>query len=343
MIERSTKVDREIADHVPVNPKKGLVIESLGQAMEFSKMMAKSDKAVPPFLRENAGACLAIAIQGYEWGINPFALANKSYCVNDRLAYESALYHAVVQRRAPIRGRIKHSYDGEGNSRTCKVWALLNDGSEEKVEYESPKFGTIQPKNSPLWKNDPDQQLFYLAVRAFARRNFPDVMMGIYTVDELMDAPNLVEPEAPRGAAGLVKKLTQRPVSAGQVLADPETGSAENEPGAEQRGYVADDGDPQTAPLADTKEPDVSGAAAAAAEPPTDTAMSPREQFFAHVFDLCESTGISDAPKINSAVWTWAIACHPPVKGKEHKATAEQKEALFASIREKRGVFSFAG
>ncbi len=67
------------------------------------------------------------------------------------------------------------------------MFAELSDGTGI-VEYTSPKFVTINPKNSPLWKNDPDQQLFYFSVRSFARRHFPDVMMGIYTVDEMLDS-----------------------------------------------------------------------------------------------------------------------------------------------------------
>ena len=43
------------------------------------------------------------------------------------------------------------------------------------VDYESPEIGKIPTKNSPLWKSDPAQQLFYFAARSLARRHFPDV------------------------------------------------------------------------------------------------------------------------------------------------------------------------
>lgn len=181
-------IDKPIAGGIEVSSKHGMVITSMAQAMEFAKLMSVSRTAVPKHLRENPGACLAIAVQAFDWQINPFALANKSYEVNDRICYESALYQAVVTRRAPIKGRIKMQFDGDGENRTCRVWADLADGSGQ-VDYVSPKFGRILPKNSPLWKNDPDQQLFYFSVRAFSRRHFPDVMMGIYTVDEIEDMP----------------------------------------------------------------------------------------------------------------------------------------------------------
>jgi hypothetical protein len=79
-------------------------------------------------------------------------------------------------------------------------------------------------KNSPLWKGDVDQQLFYYSVRAFARRHFPDVMMGIYTVDELIDAGAIpssnttVSEPAPRGVKALMGRITGKPVSEGQTF-----------------------------------------------------------------------------------------------------------------------------
>ena len=62
-------------------------------------------------------------------------------------------------------------------SRRCRVEATLRDGTGN-VDYESPEIGKIPTRNSPLWKGDPDQQLFYYSIRAFVRRHFPDAMMG---------------------------------------------------------------------------------------------------------------------------------------------------------------------
>jgi len=197
----SGSIDRRVAGEINISST-GLTISSMSEAMELAKLMSVSGQAVPAHMRNNPGACLAVAIQAYEWGVTPFAIANKSYVVNDRLAYESALYHAVLQRRAPIIGRIKMEYIGDGASRQCRVSAKARpamDGDPvETVEYLSPRISDIRPQNSPLWKNDPDQQLFYFSVRAFARRHFPDVMMGVYTEDELQDNPVTVTAENPR-------------------------------------------------------------------------------------------------------------------------------------------------
>lgn len=191
VVERA--IDRPTAGAIGISMTGGLSVRDMAQAMEVAKLMAVSGQAVPAHLRNNPGACLAIAIQGWEWAVNPFAIANKSYVVNDRLGYESSLYHAVVLRRAPILGRLKIEYRGEGQTRQCRITARLctDDAMPDTVDYDSPRIGDIKPQNSPLWKNDPDQQLFYFSVRAFTRRHFPDVMMGVYTADELRDTEEI--------------------------------------------------------------------------------------------------------------------------------------------------------
>lgn len=184
----------------------GLGFRNAAEAMEFAKLMAISHVAVPKHLRGNPGACLAVTIQAVEWQMSPYAVANKSYSVNDRLAYESQLVQAVILKRAPIKGRLKVEYIGDGDKRVCKVWATLTDG--ETVEYQSPEFGKIQPKNSPLWKSDPDQQQFYYAGRALCRRHFPDVLLGVYDRDEIDDAPR--DPAKARDVTPAPRSLSER-------------------------------------------------------------------------------------------------------------------------------------
>lgn len=177
------KIDRGITGDMELARHGHLTFANLNQIMEVARVVAVAQVAIPKHLRDNVGACLAICIQASEWEMSPFSVANKSYVVNDRLSYEAQLVNAVILKRAPIVGRFKIEYSGTGDTRRCKVSAKLLDG--ETVEYESPEVRTIPTKNSPLWKGDPDQQLFYYSSRALCRRHFPDVLLGIYTPDEM--------------------------------------------------------------------------------------------------------------------------------------------------------------
>jgi hypothetical protein len=185
----------------------GLAFTNVTEAMEFAKLMAVSDIGVRKHLRGNPGACLGVVVQAVEWGLSPYQVANRSYLVNDQLAYESALIQAVILKRAPIKGRIRFAYEGEGDQRVCIASAVDLDG--DTVEYRSPALGKITPKNSPLWKNDPDQQLAYYSGRSLCRRHFPDVLLGIYDRDEL-DGAEPMRDVTPK-SSGLAARLKGEP------------------------------------------------------------------------------------------------------------------------------------
>lgn len=176
-------IDKGTTSELQINRAGQIAFSNANEIMEFAKMMALAKQAIPPHLRENPGGCLAVCIQASSWTMSPFAVANKSYVVNDRMAYESGIIAAVILMRAPIKGRIKYKYTGEGQTRSCTASVTCNDG--EVVEYTSPELRNIKVQNSPLWKNDPDQQLAYYSARSLARRHFPDVILGVYTPEEM--------------------------------------------------------------------------------------------------------------------------------------------------------------
>ncbi len=180
-----------------------LVPKNLGDVVAFAQVMAKGDLALPKHMRNQPGICMAVSMQAMRWEMDPFAVANKSYAVNDRLAYEAQLVAAVVHTRAPIKGRPNYIYSGEGPTRRCKVVCTMLDG--ETRDYESPTFAQITVKNSPLWKSDPDQQLGYFSIRSWARRHAPEVLLGVYTPDEVAEFRDA--PSAPPVTSGVLARL----------------------------------------------------------------------------------------------------------------------------------------
>lgn len=261
------RVDPGIANQIVVSDSAGgVAFRDAGEMMEFAKMMAVASGGIREHLRSNPGACLAILTQALEWGLSPFAVANKSYYVNNQIAFESQLVQAVILKRAPIKGRIKFEYSGAGQDRACRAWARLKEDDEE-VEYLSPKLKDIKPQNSPLWKNDPDQQLAYFSGRSLCRRHFPDVLLGIYDREEVENAPRIGPDRArdvtpPRNLAEKLDKLAHKPSEPQPepvVDYDPEIG--EVAPAAEEA-TEPDDGtpaDPRDAVLAELRSAIMSG------------------------------------------------------------------------------------
>ncbi len=170
--------------------------QNMGELIEFAKLMSVSGQCVRPAFRGNPGACLAVALQAFRCGGDPFAWANKAYIVNDQLAYEAQLIHSLVNSSNALQRRLRPVYEGEGASRRCRIVGWIK-GETEPLEYESPTVGSITVKNSPLWKSDPDQQLFYFSSRAWARRHLPEVLLGMYAPEEFETIDATPQPGEP--------------------------------------------------------------------------------------------------------------------------------------------------
>lgn len=159
--------------------------KNLAEVMEFGQLMAKAGPMVGKAFRGNPGACVAITMQAMQWGMSPFAVSQKAYVTNDSIAYEAQLVTAVINAHAPVQERPQYEYRGEaGKTRQCIITATLKGDSKPSV-YTSPEVGKITTKNSPLWKTDEDQQLGYYSIRAWARKYCPEIIMGVYAVDEM--------------------------------------------------------------------------------------------------------------------------------------------------------------
>jgi hypothetical protein len=194
------RVDKAIAAPTPVDLEIGGVrLENLGQVMEFAKLMAVSGVAVPPWMRNNVGGCLAICSRALRWGMDPFAVAEQSYLARgkggeEHVAFMSQLVHAVVTSRADLKGRLRAEIIGQGDERRCHVWGTFK-GETKPHEYTSETLGSkIKAigyndkgilKGSPLWLSDPEVQLRYSAVRQWCRLHSSETLLGVYSVDEL--------------------------------------------------------------------------------------------------------------------------------------------------------------
>lgn len=177
----------------------------------FAQVMASGVSTVPNHLRNNPADCMAIAMQAAQWQMNPFAVAQKTFTVGGVLGYEAQLVNAVISTRGPLIDRINYDWFGPWEKvigkfdirkndkgqeyRTpgwkltdeegigIRVWATLK-GEEEPRELIL-LLAQARTRNSTLWADDPRQQLAYLAVKRWARLYCPEVILGVYTVDEL--------------------------------------------------------------------------------------------------------------------------------------------------------------
>ncbi|NQS80590.1 RecT family recombinase [Pantoea agglomerans] len=196
----------------------------LQKLQAFAEVMAQGKATVPAHLSGKPADCLAIALQAAQWGMNPYAVAQKTHLVNGTLGYEAQLVNAVITSSTAVQGRFKYEYGGDwenfkpgaanaSNERglSVRVGAVLK--GETEITWGEPLYMEyVTTRNSPLWKTAPKQQLAYLAVKYWARLYCPDVILGVYTPDEFEPAQRAERDVTPaRSRAELNNLINSKP------------------------------------------------------------------------------------------------------------------------------------
>jgi hypothetical protein len=201
--------------------------DSLDKMMRLAEVMATGRATLPKHFNGNPADCLAVVMQSMQWKMNPFAVAQKTHLVNGVLGYEAQLVNAVITTCAPVVDRLHYEWYGawdkvigkftikngdKGEYRVpgwkledeqglgVKVWATFR--GEEEPRILELLLAQARTRNSTLWADDPRQQLAYLATKRWSRLYCPDVILGVYSPDELEEtAPTIRDVSLARGAA----------------------------------------------------------------------------------------------------------------------------------------------
>ena len=196
--------------------------EGMNQLVRFAELMSQSKATVPKHLEGKPADCLAVTMQAAQWGMNPFAVAQKTHVVNGTLGYEAQLVNAVVSSSSLLATRLNYRWSGDWsnvNGKTDKSPNLTVTVSAVLKGEAEPRELTISMaqagvRNSPLWEQDPRQQLAYLCTKRWARLHAPDVLLGVYTPDELQEtAPRVDRDITPQTttAAGINSLINAKP------------------------------------------------------------------------------------------------------------------------------------
>jgi hypothetical protein len=164
--------------------------------IEHAAALISSCPGVSPHFAD-PNNCRFVAYQAARWRMDPVAVALKTYFTPRKggglvVGYEAQLVHALVNTNAPIVGPLEFRYGYSDpkrptiGNRFCEVIGMLK-GASAPSRVVTPTVGQIKTKNSPSWFSNPDSQLSYFAVRDWARRFCPEVIMGVYTRDEVRE------------------------------------------------------------------------------------------------------------------------------------------------------------
>lgn len=220
---------------------------SMSSMVALAEIMATGKATIPKEYQGSKGDCLAVVMQAVQWGMNPFAVAQKTHFISGKIGYEAQLVNSVITALAPTKDRLHFEWFGDWTKVIGKFEVKKN---QEGKEYRQPGWkladeeglgvrcwatmkGEDEPRmlelllaqartrNSTLWADDPRQQLAYLAVKRWSRLYCPDVIMGVYTPDELDESkPERDITPTPQGS-GLDRLMAQKKQQPAEQVIDP--------------------------------------------------------------------------------------------------------------------------
>ena len=165
--------------------------QSFNTALRMAQCLADST-VVPKEYQKNIGNCMIAIEMASRINTSPMMVMQNLYIVNGRPAWSSQWIIAMINSSRRYKTELQFEFGNaqEDGGLSCRAWA--EDYSGHKVY--GPKITMTMAnsegwvnKNGSKWKTMPQVMIQYRAASFFGRMNCPDMIMGIYSQEEVLD------------------------------------------------------------------------------------------------------------------------------------------------------------
>ncbi len=187
----------QIKEAAPAAPAKDIVlgtnIFSGYQEFQVAQKMAMalaSSTIVPKDYQGSVGNCIIALEMANRLNTSPMMVMQNLYIVNGRPAWSSQYIIAMINASRKYKTELQFDLKGSGDSLECTAWAEDRNGHKvtgPKITMEMAKEEGWLTRNGSKWKTMPEVMIRYRAASFFGRLNCPDMIMGIYTTDEVVE------------------------------------------------------------------------------------------------------------------------------------------------------------
>lgn len=179
--------DKELAV-IPINSEGQLVYDHWDALINISKKIM--DAGITK-LGSPASINLVI-LRGKGLGLDMFQALENITVINNKTCMSGSLASALVERSGLLEDK-EHSYEGEQETDARKCTVTVQRKGRKPVSWsfsikEARKAGLYPGKPGSGWATFSDSMLYWRALGFAYRREFPDVMGGMYMIEELSDA-----------------------------------------------------------------------------------------------------------------------------------------------------------
>lgn len=181
----------------------GFEASDLGGLWRLANMYARGGEMVPAQFQGKPEACLIAIQMAKRCRVDVFAFMQSCFVVYGRPGLEAKLAIALLTTSGKIVGRPKYTFKGtiKDGDRACTCTVKDKETGEDvsfTIDWQTVLAEGWKDKKGSKWLTMPDQMFRYRSASWLINAHYPEVKMGLQTVDELEDAgPPAINEEAP--------------------------------------------------------------------------------------------------------------------------------------------------
>lgn len=158
-------------------------------AQRMSKALSSST-IVPKDYRGNMGNCLIALDLATRLNTSPLLIMQNLYIIHGRPAWYTQYIIAMINNSKKYKTELQFDVSGKGDSLSC--YAFVEDYSGHIVKGPTITMAMAKAegwtsRDGSKWKTMPEVMIRYRAASFFGRLNCPEMVMGIYSADEVIE------------------------------------------------------------------------------------------------------------------------------------------------------------
>jgi len=161
------------------------IYENFAQTKDIATALSNSDLVPPHFQKKPANVLIALEF-AHRNDIAPFAAMQSMFVVHGRVGMSAAMAISLARKHNVWR-TLKYKVTGAGNTLAVTAIATLHDDTEVDATVTMEMANIAGWSKNAVYKSIPEQMLKYRAATFLIRSNFPEVLFGMQTVEELND------------------------------------------------------------------------------------------------------------------------------------------------------------
>ena len=183
------------------------MVEEQRSLFKLADFYSKSDLIPKEFQNKPANIVIALDMAN-RTGFAPMSVMQNLDIIYGRPAWRSQFVIACINQSRRYKSPLRFQYNNDRTS--CYAYATGQDDKEVRgitITMEMANAEGWTTKNGSKWKTMPELMLQYRAASFFGKAYCPDLLMGIYTVDEVEEI-------------GEAKPITVNPVEEAQKVVE---------------------------------------------------------------------------------------------------------------------------